>query len=491
MTLLSPSVQSQIYPLRDASVNLSSPNGDVLYFTYTPVQKSGVQYEMYYTYNGVLKYATSLTGTNWTSITNVTAPMNESIIKKGNVWYMGYHNTYNDTVRFFTTQSTNGINFPAGVPRFTSGEDMSFMINNDSFYCYIRPKAPREDPIRKIGLMKSKDFINWTPIQTILAIDSADYNNVNSPDYRKQFYNMSVFKNGNDWWGLVNVLRLGDQGQDTEQLPPYNALEQTVETQLVYSTDGINWKRTNNRKAFIPRVSGMMEVLGLPTVVGNNLYIYTIESQRRHTDYENANINGRFFSVWRYNISLDNLNTWKHVTNINLTLGIEGLMNSAGKHNKSDSITMVLRRSSYPYSIVDSASAKIDSATLTGSFNMKNVTTGNYYVVVRGKNIIETWSRTTASITQYQSVNLNFTTSISVAYGNNLILKNGKYCVHSGDLDYNGIIELSDVLTTFNDAGNFSTGIYLTDLNGDNIVDLQDMNIVNTNANKFIRIKRP
>ena len=483
--------QTLVYPVKDASVNLGSAGGDVLWFTYTPVAKNGNVFELYYTFNGLLGKANSPTGTNWTTISYVTTPMSESIIKKGNIWYMGYHKTYNDSVYFFTTQSSNGVNFPAGTPRFYSGEDMTFTVVNDSFYCYIRPKAPREDLRRKIGLTKSKNFSDWTSIQTILAIDSSDFNDINSPDYKKTLYNMSVFKNGADWWGILNVYRVGDLGQDVEQLPPYNTLEHTVEPQLVYSKDGINWKRTNNRQAFIPRTNGMMEVFGLPTVVNDKLWIYTIESKRRHTDYESQNINGRYFGIYRYRMNMSDLEAWKPVTRINLTLAVEGLLNESGKHNSSENVSVFLRRNYYPYTIVDSAVGKIDSVSLTGSFAFSNVTSGNYYMTVNGKNILETWSKNLLQINEDQTLNVDFTSSASLAYGDNLKYKHGRYCVYSGDIDNNNIIGLSDVVLTFADMGNFFAGAGLTDLNGDHIVDLKDLNLIDNNSHHFISVKRP
>ncbi len=485
------SAQSPVYPVRDPQINLGSPNGDVFWYSYTPVKKNGNIFEMYYTYNGVKSYATSLTGTNWSFISNVFSPSSESIIKKGNVWYMGFHKRYLDSVFFFTSTSYNGINFSAGTPMFPTGEDMSFIINNDSFYCYIRPEAPREDPLRKIGILKSKDFTNWSKMKTILWIDSADYNNVNSPDFRKQYYNMSVFKNGADWWALANIYRVGDEGYDVDQYPPYEGDEHTIEIQLLYSQDGINWMRTNNRQAFIPRSPGIMEAFGLPTVDNNTLWIYTIESERRHTNYEYENINGRWFGIWRYSISLNDLNTWKPGTEVNLTMAIEGKINQNGVHNTDDSVTVYLRNSYSPYSIVDSAVSVISPNTLSGKFSMKNANSGSYYISVNSKNILETWSSLPVQFTKYQPLNYNFTSSAAQAYGNNLILKYGKYSVYSGDMDRNKIIELEDQLIIFNDVNDFISGYDESDLNGDGIVDLIDLNLATKNSNIFIRSRHP
>ena len=478
--------QSPVYPVRDLTVNISSQTGDVTWFPYTPVRKTNGVYEIYYRYNYTPVKAVSPDGVNWTIIANMTSlPSGESIIQKGDTWFLGYHTHYQGNVYFNTSLSNDGINFIPGTRKFPTGEDISFLMNNDSFYCYIRPDAPQVDPFRKIGLMKSADFENWTSIQTILAVDPQDYTDPISPDFRKQFYSMSVFRSGSDFWGLVNVYRMGDNGQDNEQLPPYNVNEHTIEVQLVHSIDGINWQRTNNRSAFIPRQGNIKQSFGLPTVVDNKLYIYAIETDRRHTDYESANPGGRFFKIWRYQMNLTDLESWKPPANLKLHIAIEGLMNPSGQHNTDDSMTVFLRKKQYPYSVLDSASGIINKYNLTGNFEFKNIRNGSYYIAVKGNNFIETWSRLPVEILRGNNTVFNFTTSAEQAYGNNLHYQNGKYCVFSGDVDQSGNIELYDVVNVVNDSDEFFTGLN-TDLNGDGSIDLIDIALASNNTRKFI-----
>ena len=478
--------QSQVYPLRDANVNIGSATGDITWFPYTPVRKTNGLYEIYYRYNYIPSKAVSTDGVNWSFLSNLPGlPSGESIIQKDNTWYLGYHTHYQGNVYFCTSQSNDGINFIPGTRRFVSGEDITLMQNNDSFYCYIRPLKPQIDPFRKIGLMKSTDFINWTTIQTILAVDPQDYVNPSSPDFRKQFYSMSVFKSGSDFWGLLNVYRMGDNGQDNEQLPPYNYNEHTIEVQLVYSKDGINWQRTNDRKAFIPRQGNIKQSFGLPTVVDNKLYIYAIETERRHTDYDDENPNGRFFKIWRYQMNLSDLESWKPPSDLNLQFGIEGLMNNNSQHNTDDSVYVYLRKKQFPYTLMDSAKGLINRATLKGDFLFNNIKSGSYYIVVKGENFIETWSRLPVEVIRAEKFKYNFTSSKEQAYGNNLHLIKGKYCVYSGDVDQSGAIELYDMVNVVNDSKNFETGLN-TDLNGDGVIDLIDIALASNNTSNFI-----
>lgn len=124
-------------------------------------------------------------------------------------------------------------------------------------------------------MTRSNDFVNWTSVDTILKVDLIDYAEPLSPDFRDQFYNMQVFRNGNDWWGCLNVLHNNDSGSiiyDTGQ--PGSTLknnDQTIDLQLVYSHDGANWQRTNYRKPFIARQSNVKQLLGMGTIVDNEL----------------------------------------------------------------------------------------------------------------------------------------------------------------------------------------------------------------------------
>ena len=77
----------------------------------------------------------------------------------------------------------------------------------------------------------------------------------------------------------------------------------------------------------------------------------------------------------------------------------------------------------------------------------------------------------------------DFTNSASQAYGSNLVLHGGKYCIYSGDVNQDGITDGSDLMKIFNDSYAGLTGRYLaSDLNGDNIADAADLAILDNNV---------
>ena len=83
-------------------------------------------------------------------------------------------------------------------------------------------------------------------------------------------------------------------------------------------------------------------------------------------------------------------------------------------------------------------------------------------------------------------MNYDFTTAQNKAYGNNMILKNTKWCIYSGDVIRDGLVDGSDLAAVDNDNTNFVTGYVSTDLTGEQIVDGSDLAIVDNNNTAFV-----
>ncbi|MBK8553933.1 MAG: VCBS repeat-containing protein [Ignavibacteria bacterium] len=179
-----------------------------------------------------------------------------------------------------------------------------------------------------------------------------------------------------------------------------------------------------------------------------------------------------------------------------IKLAIEGFYNAGTDGlNTSDTVRIYLRNSSSPYNIVDSAKSVIDSVTMTGSFLFINAPTGTYYLQAKGRNCIETWSKTGGESYISSSVlNYDFTTANTQAFGNNMIQVDAtpvRYGIYSGDVNQDGNIDLTDVTLVFNSASSFSSGYLSTDLTGDNNVDLTDLTMAFNNSSSFVSKKRP
>lgn len=63
--------------------------------------------------------------------------------------------------------------------------------------------------------------------------------------------------------------------------------------------------------------------------------------------------------------------------------------------------------------------------------------------------------------------------------------------LYTGDVNQDGIVDLTDLVAIYNDGSNFVTGYVLTDLNCNSIVDLTDLLFAYNNSSIFVSIKRP
>ena len=180
---------------------------------------------------------------------------------------------------------------------------------------------------------------------------------------------------------------------------------------------------------------------------------------------------------------------------LNLKLLFEGLYYPLfNQMSRRDTVKVYLKNSIFPYSNVDSCSLILDSLNSFNIFSFYNAPSGNYYVVVKHFQSIETWSKLGGEVlyNNGELYNYDFTTSSSQAYGNNLKLKGSKYCIYTGDLNQSGFIDATELSLVENDAAQFVSGRFvLTDLNGDEIVDASDYLIVDNNAYNFVGVVRP
>ena len=178
---------------------------------------------------------------------------------------------------------------------------------------------------------------------------------------------------------------------------------------------------------------------------------------------------------------------------VNVKVALEGLYRTIlNRHIKRDTVTIILRRAAAPFQQVDSSRKVLDSVTLSASASFRNVANGSYYIVVRHKNSMETWSKPGGeNLTVGTTFNYDFTTLQTQAYGSNMKLVGTKWCIFVGNVNQDFIIDASDMLYVDNDSYIFLTGDVVTDLNGDRIVDIDDLAMIDNNARRLIILERP
>ena len=123
-----------------------------------------------------------------------------------------------------------------------------------------------------------------------------------------------------------------------------------------------------------------------------------------------------------------------------------------------------------------------------------NMIDRNYYICIKHKNSIETWSAEPITISTVN--NYDFTISQDKAYSNNLnnplkSMPDGNFAIYSGDTNQDGTIDIYDMMNAENDAINLSYGNVLSDCNGDGTTDVFDMQLIENNAGLIIYYASP
>lgn len=191
-------------------------------------------------------------------------------------------------------------------------------------------------------------------------------------------------------------------------------------------------------------------------------------------------------------------------TLINLTFFLEGLYGGAGIMNKAqsaagdqysgtiaDKFTFELHNA-LNYATTAFSNTNVDLNTNgTSSLSVPSNINGSYYITLKHRNSLEVISASPVTIAG-TTINYNFSSSQSQAYGNRLkLLGEGVYGLYAGDVDGNGAINLSDI-TGINIAANvFAEGYIPSDVNGDGTVDALDLILADNNAALSISSSTP
>ncbi len=185
-----------------------------------------------------------------------------------------------------------------------------------------------------------------------------------------------------------------------------------------------------------------------------------------------------------------------------ICIALEGLQSKGTPVGSSprvrDTVTILIRdATSAPYAILQESNVYLDSAH-NGSYaygytNLDFTWDQNqpYYIEVKHRNSVLVWSNPVSSSSD--SLNYNFTSSLSQIFGNNGKLINGAASLYTGDVTgppidiQDGCVDLLDILNVYNESATFATGPYvLADLNYDLFVDLSDIVLVYNNAVAFV-----
>ena len=269
---------------------------------------------------------------------------------------------------------------------------------------------------------------------------------------------------------------------------PFNAFTESVNVRLTWkrnsAPDLLNYVLFRSVSPSIDPytetpLTSLSDSTYLDTTPLSGLYYYFIVAQDIHNNYSPV------------------ATVQSPVTAKNLFLfgAIQGLYDAAADVMIYDTVTVYLRNAVSPFAKIDSSKKELYGPGTGQEFSFNNAQNGTpYYVEVKHRNALETWSADPVTFSG-DAASIAFSVDAFYAYGNNQIqVDNDPYNVfafYSGDVNQDGYIDLTDVLTIYNGANNFLTGYVVTDLTGDSIVDLTDILMAYNNSAKFVSVLRP
>ena len=180
---------------------------------------------------------------------------------------------------------------------------------------------------------------------------------------------------------------------------------------------------------------------------------------------------------------------------LNIKMIIQGYYNpSSNSLNASDTVTVYLRNTVSPFSIADSARSVLTNNLLSLNAELSSANEGNYYVSIKHRNSIDIWSKDPVDFTIPGDKSFDFRANTNAVYGGNEIQVDNtpvQFAMYSGDVNRDGLVDLTDIIQISNDAGEFKTGYIVTDLTGNSITDLTDVVMAFNNASSFVSVKKP
>ncbi|HMS34578.1 MAG TPA: choice-of-anchor J domain-containing protein [Ignavibacteria bacterium] len=355
--------------------------------------------------------------------------------------------------------------------KFFNGEYDSVFISTNGVIGFRKNNALLSSDPGQIGYLMSQPVPAFSPLWMDL-----DFGNSNVNDCRLSYkiagnqliitYDKAPQRSGgsSDYVSFQVIIEFG------ESMPQNSRL--IVQYDQYATGENFIMKYNNNT---LPS-----HLIGMKNAYGNNYLLY------RSKDTSGVIINGPIFnSSLALEIGPDPLKLNNKCSELEVILRLEAI------YPLRDSIKIILRDSESPYEMLESRLLYPDTNGIVKDFFTIPSDVHKYYIHVEHRNSIETWSRENGE--QFSSFDLSydFTSDITMAYGNNMIMKNGKANIYCGDVNKDGIVDGDDLISVFNTANLFSTGYLTEDIDNNSSVDLDDLVFLFNNNSNFISKSTP
>lgn len=201
-------------------------------------------------------------------------------------------------------------------------------------------------------------------------------------------------------------------------------------------------------------------------------------------------VSGYGNDIWLDNICIQVL---PPPASVSIALVPQGFYRTPPPHAISDTVRIYLRRTDFPSISVDSSISVLQtSGAVTSPF--LNAINGNYYLVIKHRNSIDTWSKPggenylRASLFAY-----SFLHDSTSAYESNVFRIDNFpfYGLYGGDINRDKNVDLTDLSMIDNAVYQLKSGYVIEDLTGDNFVDISDYAIADNNSFNYVTVKAP
>jgi len=253
-----------------------------------------------------------------------------------------------------------------------------------------------------------------------------------------------------------------------------------------YAGNILGWEKKLNSGSWVSIANTNATYNEIPTSTGNWYYRVKVKRGSCAVAYSNA-----------FLVSVTKM--------LNIKVFLEGLYAGGGIMNQAngnsghqfavgiaDTIKVELHNASAPYAtaysfgnlnLLTDGTIAIDA--VSGSIS------GSYYIVVKHRNSIETWSNSAVNFIGAGPFSYDFTVDIATAYGNNLKPMGSIFAIFAGDANQDGIVDASDMAAIDNASTAIQTGYYPEDINGEGLVDASDMAIIDNNSTAVVHVHKP
>jgi large repetitive protein len=370
-----------------------------------------------------------------------------------------------------------------------------------SFTTAIAPPASPvlvSPPNHSTGIPITGILFSWNPVSgaTSYRIQvSTDPNfgstivNQSTGSQTQYLLNNPPLTNNTIYYWRVNATNTGGQGLWSQvwdfttiqsTLPPPTLLYPANNAQNIPLTPNMDWSDVTGASGYrlqIATTSSFTAPVLDVTIDSVSHYVVPSGILQGYTQYywRVATLNGGGQGSWSSPYNFRTLQTF----NLNLKVYLEGFYN--GSTQVSDTVKVFLANAT-TFTFVDTSSAILGTNGVCNNVSFARATSGNYWIAIRHRNHLETWSSIVKYFTTGSPVNYDFTTSASQAYGNNMKQVGSVWVLYGGDANQDGFVNGYDY-----DIYKIQFGLdaYRScDFNGDNFVDGYDLPILISNLSK-------